>query len=58
MIAELEAERQRLDEAIIVLERLSATKRGRRAREPKPVTDISETAVSDGSRSGKIGNPQ
>lgn len=35
MIAELQAERQRLDEAIVALERLSAGKLRRRGRRPR-----------------------
>lgn len=48
MIAELEAERQRLTEAIIVLERLSETKRGHRIRESKASAETSPDTTEAG----------
>ena len=39
MIADLQAERDRLDEAILTLERLSASHTGRRGRPPRWLRD-------------------
>lgn len=47
MIAELEAERNRLDHAIIALERLSAGKRRRRGRPPRWLKDEIERITQD-----------
>ena len=46
MISELEAEKQRLDEAILALERLSAGKASRRGRPPRWLDEESNDAPS------------
>jgi hypothetical protein len=48
MIAELRTERERLDEAILALERLSANKGKRRGRPPKWLVGVAQSGASDG----------
>jgi hypothetical protein len=51
MIAELQAERDRLDEAILALERLSANKGKRRGRPPKWLLNAGTAEGSDSDHS-------
>lgn len=48
MISELQSERQRLDEAIQALERLSAGKNRRRGRPPRWLKQEIERHIADG----------
>ncbi|MBV8550035.1 MAG: hypothetical protein JOY54_01955 [Acidobacteriaceae bacterium] len=49
MIAELQAERDRLDQAIIALERLSAGKAKRRGRPPRWLREEMQKSEQEGS---------
>lgn len=53
MIAELEAERNRLDHAIVALERLSAGKRRRRGRPPRWLKDEIERMTDEPGQTAK-----
>lgn len=55
MIAELQAERQRLDEAIQALERLSAGKVRRRGRPPRWLKDEAQRQSATSERSDEEG---
>ena len=57
MIAELEAERDRLDHAILALERLSAGKLGRRGRPPKWLKDEMDRQAKFASDDSSNGQP-
>lgn len=57
MIAELREERQRIDEAIAALERLSAGKNRRRGRPPDWLTEELEDESSDSETDDPNPNP-
>ena len=57
MIAELQAERERLDQAIIALERLSAGQTRRRGRPPRWLKDAEQTRAQE-SESGRAEGPK
>ncbi|MBV8071472.1 MAG: hypothetical protein JO270_16300 [Acidobacteriaceae bacterium] len=53
MIAELQMERDRLDQAILALERLSAGQARRRGRPPRWLKEQVEKSEQEGSQKGK-----